>query len=299
MTRARFLGALDLSLAAGIWGGLYVVSKAVLHVIPPWVLLDMRLALGAASLWLLTRARGLRLPPLREQAALAGVGFLGLTLSLGLQFIGTALTTAATGALVTSASPAFIVLFAALWLGERLTAVRLLALASASAGVAVIVLRPEARLSGDLAGDLALLGAGLTWAAYTVLAKRASARWGSLTVTTAATAWAFLFTLPPAVLEARTRHFVLPQEPAVWLGVLYIGFISTALAFYLWNRGFERLDANTGALFFFVQPVSGALLGHWFLGEPLGWRLLAGGGLILLGVWLSARPAAGVAGEAA
>ncbi|MBE3590368.1 MAG: DMT family transporter [Firmicutes bacterium] len=289
MTRTRLLGALDLSLAAAIWGGLYVVSKAVMSVIPPWVLLDMRLALGAAALGLILRVRGLRLPPLREQGALAGVGFLGLTLSVGLQFVGTALTTAATGALVTSASPAFIVLFAALWLGERLTAARLLALASATAGVAVIVWQPQARLSANVAGNLALIGAAVTWAAYTVLAKRASARWGALAVTSAASAWAFLFALPAALVEARARHFALPQEPAVWAGVLYIGLVSTALAFYLWNRGFERLDANTGALFFFLQPLCGALLGHVFLGEALGWRLVVGGALIFLGAWLAAR----------
>jgi hypothetical protein len=67
------------------------------------------------------------------------------------------------------------------------------------------------------------------------------------------------------------------------LGILYIGIGSTAIAFFLWNKSFELLDAATASLFFFAQPVVGTLLAAIFRGEQLGWSFFAGGALILLG----------------
>ena len=44
--------------AASIWGGMYVVSKVVLNVIPPFTLLAIRLILGALALGLVVAFRG-------------------------------------------------------------------------------------------------------------------------------------------------------------------------------------------------------------------------------------------------
>ncbi|MDA8335402.1 MAG: EamA family transporter [Peptococcaceae bacterium] len=53
---------------------------------------------------------------------------------------------------------------------------------------------------------------------------------------------------------------------------------------FLWNWGFSRLPASFASLFFFVQPLTGTILGHFFLGEPITGRFLAGGLLIAAGV---------------
>ncbi len=55
----------------------------------------------------------------------------------------------------------------------------------------------------------------------------------------------------------------------VILGVLYLGVISTAGAFFLWNKGLELMDASIGSLFFFFQPIVGSLLGWLLLNETL------------------------------
>lgn len=41
----------------------------------------------------------------------------------------------------------------------------------------------------------------------------------------------------------------------VIFGVLYLGIVSTAGAFFLWNKGLELIDASIGSLFFFFQPI--------------------------------------------
>jgi drug/metabolite transporter (DMT)-like permease len=94
--------------AASIWGGMYVVSKVVLEVIPPFALLTIRYVLGAMTLGIVIFFRKNRAPITKDffwKSAL--VGFVGYGISLGFQFVGTKLSTASNGSLVTSATPAF------------------------------------------------------------------------------------------------------------------------------------------------------------------------------------------------
>ena len=60
----------------------------------------------------------------------------------------------------------------------------------------------------------------------------------------------------------------------VLLGVLYLGIVSTAGAFFLWNKGLELMDASIGSLFFFFQPIVGSLLGWFLLNETLSSNFL-------------------------
>ena len=81
----------------------------------------------------------------------------------------------------------------------------------------------------------------------------------ALAVTLYVTAWGICWDVPLAALELRGMAIGTITPPVI-AGVLYVGIVSTAIAFYLWNKGFELLDANTAALCFFAQPVVGALL---------------------------------------
>jgi len=273
--------------ATSIWGGMYVVSKAVMEVIPPYLLLTSRLLLGILTLYLVIGLRG-RLRVTRQQFwPIFGVGLVGYGLSVGLQFVGTDLSTASNGALVTSATPAFVLVFAALLLGEKITMRRILALLVASLGVIIVIDPRKAQLSSDLfIGNLALVGAALTWALYSVLVRKVTRNMDVLPVSLIAFAGGLPVSLPLGAWEASTRG-VGPITPGVIAGVLFIGIISTALAMYLWNSAFATLDAGVASLTFFAQPVVGTLLGWAFLGEQITRLFLLGGLLIGVGILIS------------
>lgn len=76
-------------------------------------------------------------------------------------------------------------------------------------------------------------------------------------------------------------------DTPILLAILYLGIISTAAAFFLWNQGLKMVEAGIGAMFFFFQPVVGAALGWLLLQEHLSWSFFTGGVLILGGVFLS------------
>ncbi|RMF79021.1 MAG: EamA family transporter, partial [Chloroflexi bacterium] len=230
--------------AASIWGGMYVVSDIVLQTIPPFTLLTMRLLLGIIVLAIFVwRLPNLSLPPRRNVMRFAAVGFVGFGVSVGAQFVGTDLSNAVNGALVTSASPAFILLFAVVLLREHLTMQRLFAVILATVGVVVIVDPTQADFGEEtFVGNLVLAVAAVTWGLYSVLVRRVStptdadeSTTDTLVVTFIGFFGGLLLTIPAAALE-------LPQNPigdiniGIVLGVLYLGMISTAGAMWLWNR---------------------------------------------------------------
>ena len=101
------------------------------------------------------------------------VGFVGYGVSLGFQFVGTKLSTASNGALVTSATPAFILIFAPFLLSEKTTTRRIIALIISTLGVIAVIDPRNAELSPTLFwGNMSLLAAALTWALYSVLVRK-------------------------------------------------------------------------------------------------------------------------------
>lgn len=285
-----YRGAIYGVTAAAIWGGMYVVSDAVLPVIPPFTLLTLRLIQGIIILALLVWRSRLPLPSQAELPRLLGVGLLGFGISIGAQFVGTDQSTAVNGALVTSASPAFILIFAALLLREHLTPQRVLAVALATVGVVVIIDPAQADFSSaTFRGDIALAVAAITWGLYSVLVRGVSARQNTLTVTLFAFIGGICFTLPAALFELLGRP-VGELTPLVLVGVLYLGVVSTAGAMWLWNRAFALVEASVASLFFFAQPLVGALLAAVFLGQGMTPSLWLGGLMIIFGVLLALYP---------
>jgi drug/metabolite transporter (DMT)-like permease len=275
--------------AASIWGGMYVVSKVVLDIIPPFTLLTLRLILGALCLFVLMAIQGKWKTSRKQIVQALLVGLVGYGISLGFQFTGTKLSTAANAALVTSASPVFILFFGALLLKERVTLIRISALLLASIGVVAVVDPRTVFLGGyEVIGNLILIGAALTWGLYSVLVKILAQHGSTLEISMYAFLGGLPFSMTVAVFE---RDLILWQaiNGGVILGVLYLGIISTALAMYLWNSALATLDAGMVSLLFFAQPVVGASLGAIFLGETLDLSFWIGALLISTGLLLAAR----------
>ncbi|MBW4435831.1 MAG: DMT family transporter [Pleurocapsa minor GSE-CHR-MK-17-07R] len=287
--------------AAAIWGGMYVVSDVVLPVVPPFTLLSLRLLISVVVLGAIVFGiQKSALPPWPVIREALIVGVVGFGLSLGAQFTGTDRSNAVNGSLITSASPAFILIFAYFILRERLTALRIVSVALATIGVIVIINPAEANFSSEtFIGDLLLAVAALTWGLYSVLTKRSSTRISTLMFSFLAPVGGLLISLPAAAWELTTRP-IGEITPAITLGILYLGVISTAVAMWAWNRAFALVDASVASLYFFAQPLVGTLLGVLILSQPLSPTIALGGVLIAVGVLISIiRPRTAPAPEGA
>lgn len=276
--------------AASIWGGMYVVSKVVLDVIPPFTLLAIRLIMGAAVLGMMIYPRRKSLNFSLEQFRKSLlVGFVGYGVSLGFQFVGTKLSTASNGSLVTSATPAFVLLFAPFLLGEKVTPKKVTALVVSTIGVLAVIDPRNAELSPDLFwGNISLLSAALTWALYSVLVRKVSQSGDLLASSAAMLIGGIPSSMAIGFFEIKSQGI---GEITLGIigGLLFLGIVSTAIAMFLWNYAFAELPAAVASLTFFAQPVIGTLLGWFFLSEQITTLFLAGGALISIGILIAAR----------
>ena len=284
MQKHSFAGLLAGLAAASIWGGMYVVSKVVLDVIPPFSLLTTRLVLGAISLGIVMAFRK-KVTLTRQQIIQSFlVGFVGYGISLAFQFVGTKLSTASNGSLVTSATPAFVLIFAPFLLAERTTPRRIIALLISTLGVVAVIDPRNAELSPSLIwGNLSLLAAALTWALYSVLVRKVTRGTDLLASSAIMLTGGIPSSLLFGLLEWKAQGF---GEITLGIigGILFLGIISTAIAMFLWNYAFAELPAAVASLTFFAQPVVGTILGALFLVVTISILCMIGG--VLIGVGL-------------
>jgi drug/metabolite transporter (DMT)-like permease len=288
--RARRSAVLDLLGAAALWGGMYVVSAATFDQIPPVTLALVRILIGGAVLLIAFRGRvGVGQAPPRRVLAAGGI----VALTMVLQFVGTDLTGAAEGALLTTTTPVFVLLFGALLEHQRVRGWAWAGVVVALAGVAILASRSGqlgaaggpliGGIPAPLVGDGLLVLSAATWALFSSVGRPLVRSVGAFRAILQASLVAAVLLVPFAGLEMAGR-----PPPAVDGGTvaaaLYLGIGSTALAWSLWYRGYARAPATVSAAAFFVQPLVGATLGLLVLREALGPGFVAGAALIGAGV---------------
>jgi drug/metabolite transporter (DMT)-like permease len=281
-----YVGAISLSVAASIWGGLYVVSKYAMAAVPPFTLLFLRYLTAAIVLVLACQLAKVPVFPVRDRLAALQVGLVGYFLSISAQFIGTNLSSAHMGAVITTLSPVFQSLFAIVLLKEAMSRRERTAMLIAFAGVLVIILGVE-NGGSTLWGNLILLLAALFWGYQSVIARQASFSHSPLTITTAGVMLAAFFTAIASLSELGCWHYQAILSWPIMLSILYIGVAATAIAFFAWNKGLSLVPSHQAGPYFFFQPVVGSLLGWGLLGEQLTSSFFAGTILIIAGVYLN------------
>ncbi|MBA9042354.1 drug/metabolite transporter (DMT)-like permease [Bacillus aryabhattai] len=280
------LGSIYLALAASIWGGMYVVVKVVVAVIPPLELVWIRYVIAILALFIIglikRQSWGINK---RHIPLIVAIGVIGNAISIVTQEYGTMLSSAQMGAIITSSTPAFMVIFARLILKEKLNMKKGISVGLATIGVLLIVGNGHINMSSQL-GGISLLMAALTWALMSILIKRVPSSYSPVVITTYSILVAILVLTPFVYKGLAEIHISKLTDPTIGGGLLYLGIVSTALAFILWNRGLQLLNASSGGLFFFFQPLVGTLLGWLLLGETIGGTFWIGSFLILIGVLL-------------
>jgi drug/metabolite transporter (DMT)-like permease len=283
------LGSLYLSLAASIWGGMYVVVKHVVDFVPPLELVWIRYVIAILALLIIgvVTQQSWRIEK-RDLLLIFMIGLIGNTISIITQEVGTMLSTAQMGAIITSTTPAFMVLFARIILKEKITFKKAISIILATIGVGIIVGNADIDPSFQL-GGVSLFIAALTWALMSVLIKRVPGQYSQIVVTFYTTLVAVILLTPFTINRLPELDVQAMMHPSIWGGLLYLGVISTACAFLLWNRGLQMLNASSGGLFFFFQPIVGTFLGWLLLGEQIGLSFWIGTILIFIGLLLVIR----------
>lgn len=270
-----------------IWGTTFVATKPMLDRVPPLTLASFRFAIAVVMLASLLAVSGRR-PILNRTTAL--LGFIGILVVYACQNLGLSFTGAANGALIHGGIPVFTMLIAAPLLGERLSRARLTGLGLSLLGVSLVVLRnADGGLGLSAVGDGLVLLSALGLAAYLVLGRRAFPGESSLALVGGVVVFGLLFLAPLSGVELVIQGMA-PLTRGDLLSLLYLGVAASGLAFMLWAYGLRHMEAGQAAIFTNLNPLVGVIGASIVLDEAISWLQLAGGMLILSGVWLVTRP---------
>lgn len=262
---------------AASWGLIAIIVREV--DLDAQVLVFYRLAFAALALLavaiILRQPAKLRVERHRGRIALIGV-LLGTHWFL--YFATIKLSSVAVAVLMAYLAPIAIALIAPFVLPESRSRVALAALVPAAAGVTLVALGGE---EGGAVRPLALasgLATAATYAALVILTKRIANEVPLLALTT----WNYTIAAVAVAPLLLTADRVLPvgrELPAVI--ALGIGFTAVSGYVYIWLL--RRVTAQAIGVLAYIEPVSAALLAWAILGEELGWPVLAGGALVILG----------------
>src|SRR5438477_4288118 len=258
--------------AIALWGALATLS-VLAGPIPPFQMVAMTFAIGAAIGLVRARTRGLAWVELMRwpgKVWLLGVG--GLFGYHALYFAALQLAPPAEANLVNYLWPLLIVLLSAPLAGERLGWPHLLGALLGFAGVALLAVGRGVSFTGAHALGYALaLGCAFTWSLYSVLSRR----FGE-TPSDAIAAFCAVSAALSLVCHLLFERTVWPATPTAWLAVLALGVGPTGGAFYLWDHAVKRGDIRAlGALSYAAPILSTALLIACGLAVPTSALLLA------------------------
>jgi drug/metabolite transporter (DMT)-like permease len=274
------------------WASNIVAGKEAVNGFGAMGLAQLRLA-GAAllfgALFLAWRGRTeLRLNG-RQWLVLSGVAFNGMTLNQICFINGLAWTSVAHTGLIVALGPVMVLVLSCLMRLELLTLPKFLGMLISFVGVAVLTLGgAEKGSAAHWQGDLIVLAGSVSFAYYTIQVKEIANQYDALTLNTLTFALGALLMIPFAarsVLHIRWANVTL----GAWGGLAFMIGLGTVVAYLFYAFALTELSASRAAAFAYLQPVIAALLGAWLLGEKITPKVVGGGALILLGVFLAER----------
>lgn len=270
-----------------LWGGSFFFVGVAVHDLPPLTIVTLRVGGAALTLWAVVRLLGLPVPASsRAWLAFLAMGVLNNAVPFTLIVWGQTQIASGLASILNATAPLFSVLVAGLLLAdERVTTARVAGMGVGFAGVLVVV-GPDALggLGTQALAQLAVLGAGLSYAFAAVFGRRFRAMGVDPVVVAAGQVTASTVLLAPLAIALEQPFSLATPGAATWACIAGLAVLSTALAYVLYFRILATAGATNLLLTAFLIPVSAIALGSLVLGERLAPMHFAGMALIGAGL---------------
>ena len=288
--------ALKLTMVAAFWGGAFIAGRILAQSLPIMTAAFGRIFIASILLVIVVIKIEGSLPRLnRKQIFLTAIlGFTGVFINNICFFGALARVPAGRTSLFVSLTPIVIAILASFFFSERLGVRRWIGILVALLGAIVVITR------GDLVsgitdinqsiglGELMMIGAVFSWAAYTLISREVIETLSPIVATTYSTLWGFFFLSIGALGEFKDIDWVL-LDWRVWTSVFYLGAFGTVIAFIWFYEGIQAVGPSRTAIFSNLVPAFGVLFSVLLLGEPLLISMVVGGLITALGVSLVNR----------
>jgi drug/metabolite transporter (DMT)-like permease len=273
-----------------LWAGTYAAAKEALAALSPVELNFIRFLIAGLAflplLWLSRESLHLDAARLRRLALLCLFGFV---LNKAFEFYGLKLSTASDNALLITTESVFTAVLGWVLLKEQVRRSAVIGLVISVLGAYLVIERGLVfpRLGGGtrVVGDLLIVTALVFEALYTVVGKAELEHSPAAGITAACVIGSLVIWAPAAAINAGVAGLphLTGQE---WLEVVYLAILGTTVPYALWTAALRYVDAAAAAPTLFLQPLFGTIIAVLLLGDRLTWATIAGGLLIVAGIWI-------------
>ncbi len=275
-----------------LWSVNYIVAKIALREMPSMMLAGVRMTM--AGLLILpvyfweVRKNGSHGWIRKDVPVLLGLGILGVSLNQLFFVIGIGMTSVAHAAVLIGVTPMLVLLLATFSGQEKLRAVRLVGMAMALGGVAVLQLASSKGTGASSRGDFFVLLCSLVFALFTVLGKRVAGKFGAITMNTFAYVGGAV-TMLPVTLWYSSQVQLAAISWKAWTGVLFMAAFPSVLCYVIYYYALSHIPASRVSAFSYLQPLLATSMAIFLLAENPTASLMIGGPLVLAGVFVAER----------
>lgn len=288
----KFPPPLLLILATLLWGGNFVIGRAVSGDIPPITLAFLRWIVAFLVFFPIAYQRTKKeWSALRQHwgvvivLALTGVAAFNTLVYIGLHY-----TTSINASLMNSSTPLIIYILSFIFLKERLTKFQLLGTLLSLAGVLFIISGGSVQSLFSFSfnkGDLIVLVAVVCWSVYSLLIKKYAGKLPGYSTFLVTIIIGAIMLLPFAVYEQLTTSQAIVWNTSTMGAIIYVGIIASIVAFLSWNTGVVSLGANKAGIYLNFIPLFATIFAVLFLNEQLLLAQVIGGIAVIAGVFIS------------
>lgn len=280
---------LFLILATILWGGNFVIGRAVSGEIPPITLALFRWCVAFLVFF-----------PIAYKQVKADIhkfknnwkvvlvlSITGVACFNTLVYIGVHYTTSINASLMNSLTPIFIYILAFLFLKSRVTQLQLVGTFLSIIGVLFILsggkIENIIHFSFNV-GDLIVLVAVLCWSIYSLLIKQYANELPNFSTFLITIVVGAILLLPFSIMELSTTTETIHWSIKSISAILYVGILASIVAFLSWNYGVVQMGAEKASIFLNFIPVFSSIFATIFLHEQLMLAQIIGGLAVIGGV---------------
>ncbi len=278
-----------------IWALAFPVIKVALEDFPPITLALVRFAIASLFFLVLQFTIGggmaaIRALTARLWALIIIFGVIQSAVTNIAQNIGMQWTEAGVASIIQSVGPVFAVVLAVMFLGERLTRMKVVGGALAILGTAGIVTAGGAALgSSTLLGNLLMVVTAAAYAVGGTIAKYVLRDVDPTTMMAVGTPFALIPLAIGAAFEADAMSSLQNASATAWASVLFLALLATGVTMILWYRVLARVELSHLAYFIYLIPVFSVALAWAILGETITAVQALFAGVIIAGVAVAQR----------
>lgn len=283
-----------LLVATLLWGGNFVIGRAVTGEIPPFTLGLLRWCLAFLVFfpiaykytkrdWLKIKAHW----PIVIVLALTGVASFNTLVYIGVYY-----TTSINGSLMNSLTPIFLYILSFAFLKIKVSRNQIIGTTISLIGVLIILTKGSFENLINFTfniGDLIVIVAVFCWSIYSLLVKQYADRLPGFSTFLVSIGIGAIMLVPFSAYELATL-----ESPIIWSSktigaILFLGIFASIVAFLSWNKGVVEIGANHAGIFLNLIPVFATIFATIFLGEQLHFAQIIGGLAVIGGVILTNR----------